>query len=71
MLVGNTVGVNNSSTLTHTTTADNSQRDFIGALVVDRRYVRARQLRTGHVIADKSIHETTHTDAGSDAHLGF
>jgi hypothetical protein len=60
---GNTSGVDNSSTLNHTSTIDNSQHDSSVHSIVDTS-VHDTSLH------DNSIHETTHTDIGMDAHLG-
>jgi hypothetical protein len=60
---GNTSGVDNSSTLNHTSTIDNSQHDSSVHSIVDTS-VHDTSLH------DNSIHETAHTDIGLDAHLG-
>jgi hypothetical protein len=73
---GDTSGVDNSSTLTHTSTIDNSQHDpsVHSSSIVDTS-VHDSSVHDSSVhetsLHDNSIHETTHTDAGLDAHLGF
>jgi hypothetical protein len=66
---GNTVGVDNSSTLTHTTSVDNSQHDSSVHSIVDTSVHDSSIHDTS--LHDNSIHETTHTDTGLDAHLGL
>jgi hypothetical protein len=73
---GNTSTVDNSSTLTHTSTIDNSQHDSSvhSSSIVDTS-VHDNTVHDSSVhdtsLHDNSIHETTHTDTGLDAHLGF
>jgi hypothetical protein len=62
----NTVGVDNSSTLTHTTTVDNSQHD---SSVHDSSVHDSSIHDTA--LHDNSIHEAVHADTGLDAHLGL
>jgi hypothetical protein len=71
---GNTVGVDNSSMLTHTTTVDNSQHDSSLHSITDTSVHDS----SGHdssihdtSLHDNSIHEAVHTDTGLDAHLGL
>jgi hypothetical protein len=65
---GNTSGVDNSSTLNHTSTIDNSQHDSSVHSIVDTSVHDSSVHDTS--LHDNSIHETTHTDIGMDAHLG-
>jgi hypothetical protein len=71
---GNTVGVDNSSTLTHTSTIDNSAHDSSVHSIVDTS-VHDSSVHDSSIhdtsLHDNSIHETTYTDAGLDAHLGL
>jgi hypothetical protein len=73
---GNTVGVDNSSTLTHTTTVDNSQHDSSvhSSSIVDTS-VHDNSVHDSSIhdtsLHDNSLHETTHTVTGLDAHLGL
>ncbi|MDT5282144.1 MAG: hypothetical protein QOJ20_3339 [Mycobacterium sp.] len=73
---GNTSAVDNSSTLTHTSTIDNSEHDSSvhSSSIVDTS-VHDNSVHDSSVhdtsLHDNSIHETTHTDTGLDAHLGF
>ena len=62
---GNTAAVDNSSTLTHTSTIDNSQHD---SSVHSSSIVDSSVHDTA--LHDNSIHETTHADTGLDVHLG-
>jgi hypothetical protein len=66
---GNTSGVDNSTTLTHTTAIDNSEHDSSTHSIVDTSVHDSSIHDTS--LHDNSIHETTHTDTGLDAHLGF
>jgi hypothetical protein len=73
---GNTSAVDNSSTLTHTSTIDNSQHDssvhsssIVDTSVHDSSVHDSSMHDTS--LHDNSIHETTHTDTGLDAHLGL
>jgi hypothetical protein len=76
---GNTTGVDNSSTLTHTTTIDNSEHDSSVHSIVDTSVhdntVHDSSVHDSSVhdtsLHDNSIHEMTHTDTGLDAHLGL
>jgi hypothetical protein len=63
---GNTSAVDNSATLTHTSTIDNSEHD---SSVVDTSVHDSSVHDTS--LHDNSIHETTHTNTGLDAHQGF
>src|SRR6476646_3602425 len=71
----NTSAVDNSSTLTHTSTIDNSQHDSSvhSSSIVDTS-VHDSSVHDSSIhdtsLHDNSIHETTHTDTGLDAHLG-
>jgi hypothetical protein len=65
---GNTTGVDNSSTLTHSSTIDNSEHDSSTHSVVDTS-VHDNSVHDNS-IHDNSVHQTTHTDMGLDAHLG-
>ena len=73
---GNTSAVDNSSTLTHTSTIDNSQHDSSvhSSSIVDTS-VHDSSVHDSSIhdtsLHDNSIHETTHTDTGLDAHLGL
>jgi hypothetical protein len=73
---GNTSGVDTSSTLTHTTTIDNSQHDssLHSSSIVDTS-VHDSSVHDSSVhdtsMHDNSIHETAHADTGLDAHLGL
>jgi hypothetical protein len=78
---GNTSAVDNSSTLTHTSTIDNSEHDssvhsssIVDASVHDNS-VHDSSVHDSSVhdtsSHDNSIHAATHTDTGLDAHLGF
>jgi hypothetical protein len=73
---GNTTGVDNSTTLTHTTTVDNSEHDSSvhSSSVVDSS-VHDNSVHDTSVhdssVHDPSVQETTHQAAGLDAHLGF
>jgi len=70
---GNTVGVDNSSTLTHTT-VDNSQHDASVHSIVDTS-VHDSSVHDSSIhdtsLHDSSIHEAVHADTGLDAHLGL
>ena len=78
---GNTSAVDNSSTLTHTSTIDNSQHDSSvhSSSIVDTSVhdntVHDSLCHDSSMhdtsLHDNSIHQTTHTDIGLDAHLGF
>jgi hypothetical protein len=69
---GNISGVDDSSTVTHTSTIDNSQHDSSTHSIVDTS-VHNSSVHDASVhntsLHDNSIHETTH--AGLDAHLGL
>jgi hypothetical protein len=76
-----TVSDGNTSTLTHTSTIDNSQHDSSvhSSSIVDTS-VHDSSVHDSSVhdtslhdtsLHDNSIHETTHTDTGLDAHLGL
>jgi hypothetical protein len=73
---GNTSAIDNSSTLTHTSTIDNSEHDSSvhSSSIVDTS-VHDSSAHDSSIhdtsLHDNSIHETTHTDTGLDAHLGF
>jgi hypothetical protein len=73
---GNTSPVDNSSTLTHTSTIDNSEHDSSvhSSSIVDGS-VHDSSVHDSSVhdtsLHDNSIHEPTHTDTGLDAHLGL
>ena len=71
---GNTVGVDNSSTLTHSTTVDNSQHDSSQHSIVDTS-VHDSSVHDSSIhdtsLHDNAIHQTMHTDGGLDAHLGL
>jgi hypothetical protein len=62
----NTVGLDNSSTLTHTTAVDNSQHD---SSVHDSSVHDSSIHDTS--LHDNSIHEAVHANTGLDAHLGL
>ena len=72
----NTSAVDNSSTLTHTSTIDNSQHDSSvhSSSIVDTS-VHDSSVHDSSIqdtsLHDNSIHETTHPDTGLDAHLGL
>ena len=68
---GNTSAVDNSSTLTHTSTIDNSQHDSSvhSSSIVDSS-VHDSSVHDMS-LHDNSMHETTHTDTGLDAHFGL
>jgi hypothetical protein len=68
---GNTSAVDNSSTLTHTSTIDNSEHDSSvhSSSIVDTSVHDSSVHDTS--LHDNSIHATTHTDTGLDAHLGL
>ena len=78
---GNTSAVDNSSTLTHTSTIDNSEHDSSvhSSSIVDTSVhdnsVHDSSVHDSSVhdtsSHDNSIHAATHTDTGLDAHLGF
>jgi hypothetical protein len=73
---GHTSAVDNSSTLTHTSTIDNSQHNSSvhSSSIVDTS-VHDSSVHDSSIhdtsLHDNSIHETTHTDTGLDAHLGL
>jgi hypothetical protein len=68
---GNTSAVDTSSTLTHTSTIDNSEHDSSAhsSSIVETSVHDSSFHDTP--LHDNPIHETTHTDTGLDAHLGF
>src|SRR5215217_3531293 len=73
---GNTTSVENNSTVSHTSTVDNSLHDssvhsssIVDASVHDTSvHDTSVHDSSDH---DSSIHETMHADTGLDAHLGF
>jgi hypothetical protein len=68
---GNTSAVDSSSTLTHTSTIDNSEHDSsVHSSSIEDASVHDNSVHDTS-LHDNSIHETTHTDTGLDAHLGF
>jgi hypothetical protein len=71
--MGNTAGVDNSSTLTHTSTVDNSEHDSSVHSIVDTS-VHDNSVHDNSIhdtsLHDNSIHETTHAATGLDVHLG-
>jgi hypothetical protein len=76
---GNTSGVDNSSTLTHTSTIDSSEHNSLVHSTVDTSVhdnsVHDNSVHDDSVhdnsLHDNSIHATAHTDIGLDAHHGF
>jgi hypothetical protein len=66
---GNTTGVDHSSTLTHTSTIDNSEHDSSVHSIADTS-VHDSSVHDNSLHAN-SIHATTHTDTGLEAHHGF
>lgn len=71
---GNTTGVDNSTTLTHTSTVDNSDHDSSvhSSSVVDSFDNSAHDSSVHDTsVHDTSVHDTTHQNTGLDAHLGF
>ena len=69
---GNTTGVDDSSTLTHTSTIDNSEHDSSTHSIVDTSVHDSSvhdHSTHGMSLHDNSIHENAHT--GLDVHLGL